>query len=143
MTTERHAPIDHDRSLGPIVAEIKEEVKQLINTRVQMTKDELGEAIAAARTALPLSLVAFALLSLSFILFTLAAVALVAAGFAGHPYAWFLASLIVGCVWLGLAGIAAFFAYKALRSRGGFLKRTAAVLKADSIWLQTEARSHS
>jgi uncharacterized membrane protein YqjE len=141
--TARHRLSDHDRSLGSIVAEIKGEAQDFFNTRVQLVKTEFKEALGAVKVALPLSVIAIALVCTGFLLFTVAAVVLVASAFAGHAYAWFVAPVIVGFLWICLGGVAAFFAYNVIRSRGRFPRRTVEVLKADKMWLQTEARSHS
>jgi uncharacterized membrane protein YqjE len=137
----------HDRSLGSIIAEIKEEVKEFVNTRVEMVKAEIQEAMGAAKVAakvaVPLGLMALALFWVGFLLFTMAAVVLVAFAFAGHALAWFYAAIIVGFVWMALGAMCAFFAYNAIRSRSKFPQRTVQVLKADKAWLQTEARSAS
>jgi uncharacterized membrane protein YqjE len=133
----------HDRSLGSIIAEIKEELKDFINTRVQMVKAEVQETLGAARVAVPLILVALALFWVAFLLFTMGAVVLVASAFAGHAYAWFFAAIIVGFAWLCFGAVSAFFAYNAFRSRSRFPQRTVEVLKQDKVWLQAEARSHS
>jgi uncharacterized membrane protein YqjE len=139
----RHPVSDHDRSLGSIVAEIKGEFQEFFTTRVELAKTEFHEALGALKVALPLSVIAIALFWTGFLLFTVAAVVLVASAFAGHAYAWFVAPIIVGVLWICLGGIAAFFAYNVVRSRGRFPRRTVEVLKADKMWLQTEARSNS
>jgi len=142
--TTRHHPInDHDRSLGSIIDEIKGEAQDFFNTRVQLVKAEFHDALGAVKVALPLALIAISLFWTGFMLFTVAALVLVAWAFAGHAYAWFVAPVIVGFLWICLGGIAAFFAYNVIRSRGRFPRRTVEVLKADKMWLQAEARSHS
>lgn len=132
-----------ERSLGSIIAEIKDEVKEFVNTRVEMVKAELQETASAAKTAVPLILIALALFATGFLLLTMAAVVLVAFAFAGSALAWFYAAIIVAFVWLCLGASAAFFAYNAFRSHSRFPQRTVQVLKADKAWLQTEARSVS
>jgi uncharacterized membrane protein YqjE len=133
----------HDRSLGSIISEIKEELKEFVNTRVEMVKAELRETVGAAKVAVPLGIMALALGWVAFLMFTLAVVVLIHSAFAGSTYAWFYAFVIVGFLWACFGAVAAFFAYNAIRSHGRFPKRTAEVLKADKMWLQTEARSHS
>lgn len=132
-----------DRSLGSIVAEIKDELKDFINTRVAMIKAELQETMNAAKTAVPLTLIALALFATGFLLLTMAAVVLIAFAFAGSALAWFYAAVIVAFVWFCLGATAAFFAYNAIRSHSRFPQRTVQVLKADKAWLQNEARSAS
>jgi len=129
-----------ERPLSAIVAEIREELKDFLNTRVQMMKAELNETLDAAKIALPLSAVGAAFLFVGFVMFTLALVALVWIPFAGSPYAWFYAFIIIGFVWVSLGGIVALFALNEFRGRGRFPQRTVQILKADKAWLETEAK---
>jgi uncharacterized membrane protein YqjE len=130
---------NHERSLGSIVTEIREELKEFLNTRVQMIQSEFHETLTAAKVGLPLAVAALALVGTGYLLLTLAVVVLVASAFAANPYAWFLAFVIVGVLWTAMGGAAAFFAYNEFRAKGRFPKRSVEVLKADRVWLQTEA----
>ena len=130
---------NQERSLGEIVTEIKREVKEFLNTRLEMVRVEIHEAVRAGRIGLPLFVLALGLIAIASLMFTLALVALVASAFAGSPYAWFFAFAIVGILWTVAGAIAAFFAYNEFRGR--FPKRTMEVLKADKLWLQSEIRS--
>jgi len=130
-----------ERALGTIISDIRDEFKEFLNTRMEMLKSEFHETASAARTAVPLALVALGLLGTGMLLFTAAVVVLIAAAFAGNPYAWFFAFAIVGFIWMALGAGAAFFAYNAFRSKSMFPKRTVEVLQADKVWLQSEARS--
>jgi uncharacterized membrane protein YqjE len=132
---------NHARSLGAILSDIADELKEFLNTRIQMIKAELHETVAAVSVAIPLGLVALILAGTGFLLLTGAVVALVAAAFVGHAYAWVFAFAIVGLVWIAFGGVAAFFAYNEFRSKSMFPKHTVEVLKADKIWLESEART--
>jgi uncharacterized membrane protein YqjE len=132
---------NHERSLASIVSEIREELKDFVNTRVQMIRAEFHETLGAAKVGLPLALVALALVGTGYLLLTLGVVVLVASAITGNPYAWLLAFVIVGVLWTAMGGVAAFFAYNEFRAKGRFPKRSVEVLKADRVWLQTEARS--
>ncbi len=132
---------NHTRSLGAILSDIAGELKEFLNTRIQMIKAELHETMTAVSVAIPLGLVALVLFATGFLLLTAAVVALVAAAFAGHAHAWVFAFAIVGVVWIGFGGVAAFFAYNEFRSKSMFPKHTVEVLKADKIWLESEART--
>jgi hypothetical protein len=127
------------RSLGVIVAEIRDELKSFVHTRVEMIRSELDESLAAARVGVPLMVLVLLLGAVGFLLLSVAVAVLVAGAFAGNPYAWFLGFLIVGLSWTLFAAVAAFFAYNAFRKR--FPKRTLEVLRADKMWLQSEVRS--
>jgi uncharacterized membrane protein YqjE len=131
----------HPRSLGEILSDISDEFKEFLNTRLQMVRSELHETLDAVRVAVPLGLVALVLVGTGFLLLTGAIVVLVAAAFAGHAYAWFFAFAIVGVLWIAFGGAAAFFAYNEFRSKSMFPTHTVEVLKADRIWLESEART--
>ena len=134
---------ENGRSLTSIVAEIREELKEFLNTRYRMIRSEVEGSLKAQKTAVPLALVALALFAVAGLLLTSAVVAVIAAGFAGNAYAWVYAFAIVGGMWIGFGGIAAFFAVRTLKRLGRSPRRTAEVLKADRIWLRNEARIHS
>jgi hypothetical protein len=128
---------NRNRSLRSILAETKQELKQFLSTRIEILKSEFRETLSALRVALALGLAALAFVGTAFLLLTAAAVALVASAFAGNPYAWFFALVIVGVLWTALGAVAAFFAYNSIRSKGMFPRRTVAVLKADKLWLES------
>jgi VIT1/CCC1 family predicted Fe2+/Mn2+ transporter len=132
---------NHTRNLRSIIADALEELKQFLNTRMQVLKSELRETVSAMRVAVPLGVLAVVLLSTAFLLLTGAAVCIVASAFAGSPYAWFYAFIIVGFVWGVMGLVAGFFAYNEFRSKAVFPKRTVEVLKADKNWIQSEART--
>jgi uncharacterized membrane protein YqjE len=139
MTETRN--VNAERALGAIISDIRDEFKEFLNTRMEMLKSEFRETAAAARIAVPLALLALGLLGTGLLLFTGAVIVLIAAAFAGNPYAWFFAFAIVGFIWMVLGAAAAFFADNAFRSKSMFPKRTVEVLQADKVWLQSEARS--
>jgi uncharacterized membrane protein YqjE len=132
-------PRNQERSLAAIIIEIKDELKSFIDTRVRMIKTEFQESLGSTAIGLGLSLLCLGLLAMASLLFTAAVVAVVASAFAGNPYAWVLAFVIVAAIWTAFAAIAGVFAYRQFRNI--FPKRTIEVLKADRVWLQSEARS--
>ena len=132
---------NHDRSLGSVAGEIKEELKEFIQTRAQMFRAELQETLGTFRKALPMALIAIVLLATAYILLTLAVVGLVAVAFWSNPYRWFFSFLIVGALWLIGGALTAFLAWNRFRAHGTFPKRTLGVLKADKLWFEQEARS--
>jgi uncharacterized membrane protein YqjE len=132
---------ENSRSLGAILSEIADEFKEFLNTRIQMIKSELHETMSALSVALPLVLLALLLGGVGFLLLTAAVVTIIASAFAGSPYAWFYSFIIVGVLWTGFAGVAAFFAYNEFRAKAKFPKHTVEVLKADKVWIESEART--
>lgn len=129
------------RTLAGVVAEIKDELKEFISTRIQMLKSELQDKVSSLKIAAPLAIVALVLLGTAYLLFTLMIVAVVAVAFQGSPYQWFLAFLIVGVLWSIAGGTCALFAWREFNAQGLTPKKTMKVLKEDQVWLQTEART--
>ena len=128
-------------TLAGVVAEIKDETKEFVQTRVQMFQAELREKVATWKSGALLAGVGVLLLGTAYLLLTLALVGLVAVAFWGSPYAWFLAFLIVGALWGIIGGILAFLAVREFRRQGIAPKKTLEVLREDKMWLQSEAGS--
>lgn len=132
---------NHERSLRVVAAEALHELKDFFDTRLEMARAEFQETLRSVRVGIPFVLCALAFGGTGFLMLTVAAVAIVTVAFAGSPYQWFFAFVIVGVLWLALGLLFAFFAYNEFRGQGRFPKRTLEVLKADKVWLQNEARS--
>jgi uncharacterized membrane protein YqjE len=143
IRTNGHSVADHDRSLGSIVTEIRDELKEFATTRLEMLKAELQEGLATIKRVIPAAAAAMVFLATAYVLLTLAIVGLVAVAFWNNPYRWFFAFLIVAVVWAITGALTAWMALRRLRTHGLFPKKTVEVLKADKIWLQNEARSAS
>ena len=129
------------KNLSTLVSEMKEELKDFVQTRFAMLKTELQEKMKIVKTAAPLGVAAVLLLSTAYLLFTMALVSLVAAFFAASPYRWCFAFLSVAVLWTILGGIAAYLAKRELQANGLMPKRTIEILKGDKIWVQSEVRS--
>jgi len=129
-------PQENMKSVVAAIRELKEDTANFFQTRYQMLLAELKQKISAVKLALPLFAVAavFALLSLFVLTGALVFVIGQAIGFG-----WAL--LIVGVVYLIIAGACAWIGINELRSAGVAPKRTLEVLKQDQVWLQSEARS--
>jgi uncharacterized membrane protein YqjE len=129
------------RSIGGVVNELKDELKDFLQTRYQMLVSELREKTSALKIAAPLLVAALIFGWVAFLLFTLGLVGLVAVAFQGNPYQWPIAFGIVFVVWALIAGVCALFAISELKAQGFAPKKTLKVLKDDQVWLQSEARS--
>jgi len=137
MNSEKH----RERSVGEVLAEIRNEVTEFVNTRLQMLQSEILEASKTVKRAAPSLLAGIILLTTSYIFFTLAIVALIAVAFWSNPYHWFFAFLMVGIVWSIAGAMAMFMAFRALKFHGLAPRKTMEVLKADKVWLQYEVGS--
>ncbi|HKN33758.1 MAG TPA: phage holin family protein [Terriglobales bacterium] len=128
------------RTLADVLSEIKDELKEFLQTRVQMLVSELGESLKNSKSAAILGGAALFVLATAWLLLNLALVGLVAVAFWGSAYAWFFGFLIVGLFWAIVGGMLGLAAQRPLR--GLAPRKTIQVLKEDKIWLQQEARSH-
>ncbi len=129
------------RTLAEVLAETRDEIKDFIQTRVQLLISELKEKAENSKKAAILGGIGLVLGITAFLLLTLAVVGLVAVAFWGSPYAFFFAFLIVGVFYAIIAGMLAIAAVRQLK---GFApNKTIEVLKEDKVWLQSEARSQA
>lgn len=127
------------RNLAEVLAEMRDELKDFFRTRVQLLLSELKEKAQNSKKAAITGAIAAVLGIMALLLLTLALVGLVAVAFWGSPYAFFFAFLIVGAAYGMLAGMLAIAATR--QFKGVAPQKTIEVLKADKVWLQSEARS--
>jgi len=132
---------ENGRSLASVVAELKDELKDFVRTRVSLMTSEMHDKVAAIKMNLPMLVIGAVLLGTAWLLFTAALVGAIYVAFAGNAFAWAFALVIVGGAYLIFGGIAALFAYRGLTDMGILPKRTIKVLEADRAWLNREARS--
>jgi uncharacterized membrane protein YqjE len=127
------------RSFAEVIGEIKEEVKEFLQTRVSMFVAEMREKIDNSKNGAIYAGIALVLGWAGFLMLSVALAALVAVAFWGSPYAWFFGFLIIGLLWTIMAAMLAIAAVRQFRDLAP--KRTIQVLKEDKIWLQHEARN--
>ncbi len=132
--------IPNGRTLAQVVADIKEEFKDFVQTRLQLFKTETQQKLELLKVAAVLAGVALVMLATAYILITVGLVAVVAAIFADNPYHWVFGFFGVAILWGLIGGIAAYFAKREFALKGIVPRRTFEVLKNDKIWLQHEAK---
>ena len=130
--------VDNGRNLAALLAEMKDEVREFAETRIAIFTTELLDKWKMVKNAGPAAVVALVFLCTAYLLLTLALVALLVASFAGNPYAWFFAFLIVAIIWTMVGGVAAYYANRHLALQGLIPKKTIGVLKDDKAWIQSE-----
>ncbi len=136
-----HETTTNGRNLADLLAEIKNEIRDFLQTRIAMLKTELREKSKNLKTAMVLAVSGLLLLTTAYLLFTLALVGLILAAFPGSVYRWFFAFLAVAVLWTIIGAMAAYFAKRELELRGILPKRTIEVLKGDKVWVQTEVKN--
>jgi uncharacterized membrane protein YqjE len=129
------------RSLAAIVGEMKNELKDFAQVRIEMFKTEVEEKLATLKIAAPLAGLGALFLGTAYLLFTMALVGLVVAFFRDSPYQWFFAFAAVAVLWTLVGGIAAYFAKREFELKSLMPRRTIEVLKEDKLWIQAEARN--
>ena len=132
---------NHEKSLGVVLTEMKNELTQFLETRYQLLRSEIQDIVRTWKYCLPLLLAALVLLLASWIVVTFGLVALVRGWFLPGPFAWLWGSLIVAGVYVIIAIVIGWFAYGELRKVGMVPKRTLKVLKQDQVWVGSEAKT--
>jgi len=130
----------HARSLADIAVEMKQEIVDFAETRIEMLKSELRDNLSHWKIAAPLTAVTILLFGTAYLLFTGALVVLVAVLIGSTPYTWVLALLIVGalCSMGGILGL--WLAKREVHAAHLVPQKTVELLKEDKAWLQQEAR---
>jgi uncharacterized membrane protein YqjE len=132
--------VDNGRTLAGVIAELRDELKEFVATRVAMFRSEMKDKFSVWKTAAPMIIAGLALVLVAFLLLTGAIVAAIYVALAGNPFAAAIA-LLVTCVGYALAGgIALIFAWRGLSEGGVLPKRTLRVLEEDETWIRNEAK---
>jgi uncharacterized membrane protein YqjE len=132
---------ENGRRVAEILAEMKEEFAEFVQTRVTMFRTEVCGALHTVKKVVPLAAAALIFLSTAFLLLTGALVGLILAAFPHNIYRWFIACLIVGVFWGIVGAAAAQSVVKKFKGRNLIPGRTIEVLKADKLWIQSEVRN--
>jgi uncharacterized membrane protein YqjE len=130
------------RSITAVLADMKEELKQFVETRISILSTELREKLKVWKIAAPLAAAAIILLLTAYLLFTISLVGLLFTFLPDTPYRWSLAFLGVAVLWSILGGIAGYFAKREFELKGLLPQKTIDVLKGDKLWIQSEVKSH-
>ena len=132
---------ENGRRLAEILAEMRAELIEFVQTRISMLRTELSEIWKTAKVAIPLVGLATLSLGTAFLLLTGALVGLVVAAFPQSIYRWFFACIIVAFFWGVLGAAAAYFAKREFEIKSMAPRRTLEVLKADKLWIEAEVRN--
>lgn len=140
MNTEANY-LNNGRTMGSILSDTKDELKDFLETRIAMLKSELSDKVTMLKSAAPLAVVGILFLLTAYALFTLGLVGLVIAFLPENPYRWCIAFFAIAVLWGVIGGICAYMALREFQVKELMPKRTMQVLKEDRIWLQSEMRS--
>lgn len=132
--------VNGGRTVGSILSDTKEELKEFLETRIAMLKTELGEKMAMLKSAAPLAVVGILFLVTAYALFTLGLVGLIVAFLPENPYRWCIAFFAIAVLWGIVGGITGYLAMREFQVKELMPKRTMQVLKEDKLWIQSEVR---
>ena len=124
------------KSITGAIKELKEDITGFLQTRLQLLTAEMQQKLAAIKAAAPLFAVAIVMALLGVMVLTGALVYIIALGIG---IGWSL--LIVGVLYMAIAGGCAWIGSAAISKHGLAPKRTLQVLKQDQVWFQQETRS--
>jgi uncharacterized membrane protein YqjE len=128
------------RNLSELFSTFKEELKDFINTRVQMLRAEMSEKTSAIKAAIPAIAIGAALLLVSLFVFTGLLITVIAQAI-NNNWAYPIAFAVVFVLYALIGAALAAYGVRTMKSAGMAPERTLRVLKQDQVWLQTEART--
>ncbi len=127
---------ENERSLQGMLQDIKNEIKDFVQTRFEIFKREMQDKLSSYKSALPMALAGFLFLATAWFLITGAIVAAIALAW-GWPWAF----LIVGFAYLICGATIGWLAFKEVSSANMKPERTMQVLKQDQVWIEQERKS--
>jgi len=128
--------VQNGRSVQSTLQDIKNELKEFVQTRFDILKNEMQQKMSAVKAALPMAVVAVLLLATAWFLLTGAIVAAIALALG-----WPAAFAIVAGAYLIFGVLVGWLAYKEVTAQSMKPERTLQVLKQDQIWIEQEAKS--
>jgi hypothetical protein len=131
----------NEKSIGDVLAETKEELKNFVQTRLAILKAEISEKIKKGKAVIPVAISAVLFLGTAWLAITFTLIALVAALFQPRPLAWFYGGLIVTIFYAIIGGIVGVVTLNRIKAVNMTPTRTIEVLKQDQIWVQKETKA--
>src|SRR5207302_4722539 len=136
-----HVVTENNKPIGQVVAELKNDARDFVSTRLQLLTQEMKEKVDVWKIAVPMLAVAAIIAVVALLVLTFAFVAFFAGLFQPSPYAWCYGALIVTAFYVIAAFGLFYLGKRELTQTGVAPGRTLRVLKQDQIWIQNEARS--
>ena len=140
MSSRNINPFPEQRSVADVLNEVKDELKQFANTRIQMLRAEMNERVGTLKMSLPMMSIGAFLGVVAFVWFSLALTFLIAQAFLPNAWANAAAFLIVGVLYSAEAAVTLLFGYRSLKSKPIKPERTLKILRDDQRWLQKETK---
>lgn len=130
----------NQRSLAEVIGDVRDELKDFVNTRLQMLTAEMKEKTSAWKAAAPAIVIGALMLAVSFLLFTGLLITVIAQAIHNN-WAYPISFAIVFVLYALIGAVTAMYGVRTLKASGVAPERTMRVLKQDQVWLQSEART--
>jgi len=133
--------IEEHPSFKGAINDIKGELRDFINTRLLLLRQEMKQKASAYKVGMPMLVVGLAGLVLCTIFLHVAILAILAVAFGGGAMAWFYSAIILFGVYAALGGAFAYIGMREIKQTGIVPTHTMRVLKQDQNWMQREAKT--
>ena len=131
----------HTKTLPELIAELREELKEFVATRIALFRSEISAKMRSYKVAVPGLVVGLLLVGTGWLLFSAFLVCAIATAFAGMAWQYPIALIIVAAL-CGIVGLVAItFAWQKIKQAGVKPEHTLRLLKEDQVWLQTEVKT--
>ncbi len=130
----------YSKPLPELIAELRDELKEFVATRVALLRAEIREKVQHVRLAVPALVGGLVLVATGWLLFTAFLVCAIANAFAPLVWRYAIACLIVAALYSIGGCLALFFGWRQVKETGVTPEHTIRTLKEDKIWLQTEVK---
>jgi hypothetical protein len=132
---------ESSKTLPELIAEVKDELKDFVATRLAMLRAEIRDKLASIKLAAPGLIAGLVLVATGWLLFTAFLVCAIANVFGNMMWKYPIAFLIVAALYSIGGFIAITFAWQQIKETRVKPEHTIRVLKEDQIWLQTEVKT--
>jgi uncharacterized membrane protein YqjE len=129
------------KSVGEVLQEFKAELKEFLNTRLQLLQSELKQKMSGFKAGIPAMVIGLLLLIMTFVLFTGVLVTVIALAFNSTGWGYALSFAIVTVLYGASGAILALYGWRKIKDAGFVPERTIKVLRQDGVWIQSEART--
>ena len=132
---------EHAKSVGEVVADLKEELQEFANTRLGILRSEMSRKLERIKLATPMLVVGVVMLWTAWLVLTGFLVCIIGEAFSPSRWAYAASFILVAVCYGIVGGVATTIAWKNLKETGLKPERTLRVLQQDRVWLQTEAKT--
>jgi len=129
---------NQERSIATIVAEIKQEAKHFVQTRMALFKEEMQAKVTRMVSAMPLLASGVLLLGTAWLLLNVALVSFLATVLEPSRHSLVFSLLIVGFAWTVISLLLLYKGMRMANPAALIPEKTIEILKEDNLWLKKQ-----